>query len=246
PAREGGDRHQLDHGHAEVAEVVEPLDRRVERSPRGERAQVQLVDHRPVQRRAPPAAVAPAEGGMVIAAAHPLRAERLPRGTRVRQRRPAVQPERVIGPAGCVTHVSLPPAGRCRRAHGVPVPQRLHLDPPRGGRPDPEGGHATPPGCGAGPVPGPPAAGRPGTSSATGNRLVRLDSSGRGPAWVTPVSTSRHGPGGTGNTVSAQPPRRRSPPVSLVATVTAAPPAGAPRRNDTACPAAGPSASSGR
>ena len=43
---------------------------------------------------------------------------------------------------------------------------------------------------------------------------------------ATPVSTSRHGPGGSGSAVSAQPPRRRSPPGSLVATVTAAAAAG--------------------
>ncbi|MEJ7757000.1 MAG: hypothetical protein WKF83_12430 [Nocardioidaceae bacterium] len=47
PSGNAGDRHQLDDVDAELDEVVEPLDRRRRRCPsRGERADVQLVQHR--------------------------------------------------------------------------------------------------------------------------------------------------------------------------------------------------------
>ncbi len=44
-AVEGVDGQQLDEVDAEFDEVIEPFDRRVERAVRGERAEVQLVDH---------------------------------------------------------------------------------------------------------------------------------------------------------------------------------------------------------
>jgi len=71
-------RHQLDGVHAEVAQLIEPPDGGVERALGRERADVQLVDHRAGQRAAPPAAVGPAERRMIIAAAQPVDAGRLP------------------------------------------------------------------------------------------------------------------------------------------------------------------------
>jgi hypothetical protein len=38
-------RHELDHGHAQFHQMIEFLDRRIERTGRRERAEVQLVDH---------------------------------------------------------------------------------------------------------------------------------------------------------------------------------------------------------
>jgi hypothetical protein len=71
-------RHQLDGVHAEVAQLIEPPDSGVERALGRERADVQLVDHRSGQRAAPPAPVGPAERRMIIAAAQPVDAGRLP------------------------------------------------------------------------------------------------------------------------------------------------------------------------
>ena len=78
-AGERGDRHDLHRVHAELAQVVQPPDGRVERPLGGERADVQFVDHRPVQRPAAPAPVGPGERRVVVGAARPVDAERLPR-----------------------------------------------------------------------------------------------------------------------------------------------------------------------
>ena len=85
--------------HAELAQVVQPPDGRVQRPLRGERADVQLVDHRPAQRRAAPAAVGPGEGRRgrrsgsarrcrtaAAASAGRAAARRRPAGTRSRSR----------------------------------------------------------------------------------------------------------------------------------------------------------------
>ena len=54
-------RHQLDRGHAELGEVIEPLDHRRER-PRGrECADVELVDDRFFPRAPAPRVIAPVE-----------------------------------------------------------------------------------------------------------------------------------------------------------------------------------------
>ncbi len=66
PAGELPHRHQLERGDAEVAEVVEPVDDRVEGAGGRERADVQLVDHLLVQRPEAPAVVAPREAARVV------------------------------------------------------------------------------------------------------------------------------------------------------------------------------------
>ena len=65
-AGERGQRHQLDHRHAEIREVVQTLDGGVQRPLRGERADVQLVDHRAGERRAAPVPVRPRERRVVV------------------------------------------------------------------------------------------------------------------------------------------------------------------------------------
>jgi hypothetical protein len=62
---EGRHRHQLDRGHAEVAQLAEVRDHAVERSFFTEGADVELVAHELLQRHAAPRLVAPAEGGRV-------------------------------------------------------------------------------------------------------------------------------------------------------------------------------------
>ncbi len=56
-AGERVDRHHLDEIHAELDQVVELVDRRVESAGRGEGSDVQLVDHRALRRAAGPAGV---------------------------------------------------------------------------------------------------------------------------------------------------------------------------------------------
>ena len=74
-----------------VDEVVEVLDRRVERALRRERADVQLVDHRAGQRDAAPGLVGPAERLVVDDGAEAVRAVREPQRTRVGERLAAVE-----------------------------------------------------------------------------------------------------------------------------------------------------------
>ena len=61
-AAERVDRHQLDEVDAEIDQIVQLLDRRVEGAVRGERADVQFVDHRALDRAARPVAVGPRVG----------------------------------------------------------------------------------------------------------------------------------------------------------------------------------------
>ncbi len=131
-AWERRDRHQLDRVHAEVTQVVQPPDGGVEGALRGERADVQLVDHRSVQRPAPPARVGPAERGVIIGAAQPLDAERLPQRPRVGQHLTAVDAEAVVDAGRHVRHLRAPPAGARPggglQAHRIAPPRDLHLD----------------------------------------------------------------------------------------------------------------------
>ncbi len=59
PTRELGHRHELDRGHAQLAQLREARNDAVERPLRRERADVQLVEDQLVERDAAPAAVAP-------------------------------------------------------------------------------------------------------------------------------------------------------------------------------------------
>ena len=60
-ARKVGHRHQLDRRHAQVVQVVQPLDQRVERARVGRRPDMQLVDQRVFERDAAPIAIRPGE-----------------------------------------------------------------------------------------------------------------------------------------------------------------------------------------
>ncbi|COV66511.1 Uncharacterised protein [Mycobacterium tuberculosis] len=55
----GIDRHQLDEVDSEIDQVIQLFDGGVERASRGERADVQLVDHRALDRPPRPASVGP-------------------------------------------------------------------------------------------------------------------------------------------------------------------------------------------
>src|SRR5439155_15832769 len=207
----------------------------------GERADVHLVDHRAVQGAAAPAAVGPAEGGMIIGAAGALDAERLARGARVGQELAVIQPEPVVDAGRHVGYVRAPPSGAAAGvllSHRVALPGDLDVDPPRSRGPDAERGHRMLPSARSW---NSSSQTRSGMSSATGSRLVSSSRGGRRPACLTPVNTSRQCSSGSGRAVSAQPPRRRRPAGSRVTTVTAWP----PRRKANAWPAAGPSAASG-
>ena len=63
--REGGHRQYLDEVHAEIYQVIEPLNRGLEGARRGERADVQLVDKLAEQLPPSPAFGLPVECGVV-------------------------------------------------------------------------------------------------------------------------------------------------------------------------------------
>ena len=120
-AGELGDRHQLDHRHAELGERRQVRDRARERALGAERPDVQLVDHRVVQARGAEVAVLPVDAVRVEHPRRPAQPLRLPARAGVGQRRP-VEHELVVvarggvdrRPRGCRSR--RPRArGRCRR-----------------------------------------------------------------------------------------------------------------------------------
>ena len=148
-ARERGDRHQLDQVDAELAQVVQPFDGRVEGALRGEGADVQLVEDRPGS--GGPARRRTRRSRRGHDRARPVRPVGLPPRPRVGQRRAAVQAEGVVGPAGAARR-RVPPAV-VGRPHRVPSPA-THLDRPAAGA-QTRDGVSRPTRCGTG------AAGRP-------------------------------------------------------------------------------------
>ena len=134
-AGERGHRHQLHHRNAEIGQVVKPPDRGVQRPLRGERADVQLVDHRAGRRRAPPASVRPGERRVVVGPAPAGRTRRLPGRAGVGQRLAAVKPERVVGPgqADRARHIGAPPPRPASRRHRVQPSGHVDVH-PSGGR----------------------------------------------------------------------------------------------------------------
>ena len=216
--------------------MIEALDRGVECAARGESTDVQFVDHRARQRTAPPASIGPVESGVVVALTRTGRSGWLPRRAGIRQQVAAVQPEPVTRIWSRVGIRDGPPAtgGRGHLVHGCP--QISAVTCLAAGRPHPELGHAVA-----------AASSSPCTSSATGSSAVTsasLSRLRRAPVArnSAPVSRSCQRPAGTASTVSRQPPDRRRPPGSLVATVTAWP----ARQNATTCEAAEPLTCNGR
>ena len=121
-AREFGNRHQLDVRDAELGQMVEAIDRRIEGSRRREGANMQLIHDRGIERRGIPAGVGPGEVGMIDDARAAVHAVRLRLRARIGQRRfSAVEDEGII---------RRPP----RRAESRPSTIRRPREPSRGGR----------------------------------------------------------------------------------------------------------------
>ena len=79
------DRQQLDQVDAEIDQMVELVDGRVQRAGRGEGADVQLVDHRTRQLPPGPRAVGPVVRGRIEGPARPVHTARLPAAPRIGQ-----------------------------------------------------------------------------------------------------------------------------------------------------------------
>ena len=141
-------RQQLEVGDAEVDEVGQLLDRRLERPLRRERADVGLVDQRSRQRRRPPPqVVGPLEGAVVDEPRRTVHAVGLELRARIGEARPAVERELVVGPRGGLRHLDRPPARPFGRRHRHPAPLgRQHEIHPlrRPGRPHRERRHRAP------------------------------------------------------------------------------------------------------
>jgi hypothetical protein len=84
-AGERGDRHQLDRRDAELAQAAQVGDRGIERALLGERADVQLVQHRVAKRRRLESLVGPREPARVEQPRPPPQAVRLPARRGVRE-----------------------------------------------------------------------------------------------------------------------------------------------------------------
>jgi hypothetical protein len=138
--RELRDRHELDVRDAETPEMAEPLDDSIEGAGGREGADVELVDHSGRQRRRLPARVRPVKGRVVDAPRRAVDALRLPRRSRVRQRRAPVEYEGVVGARSCVRHLCRPPPAPAGR-HGMARPPERQLHAVSQRRPDAEPGH---------------------------------------------------------------------------------------------------------
>ena len=99
-AREGGHGHQLDRGHAELAERGQTGDDGVEGALVGERADVHLVEHELVELEAAAADVGPPKGSMVDDGRGSAYAVGLMRRARIGIRLRAVEREEVLGAGG--------------------------------------------------------------------------------------------------------------------------------------------------
>ncbi len=141
-AGEVGDRHQLDRRHAQGAQVVQPLDQRVERPRVRRRADMQLVDDQVLQRDAAPARVRPREHRRVDDLRGAVDAVGLEARRRVGARVAAVQPVHIARARPEPREV----AGEVARAFGseregaglAPLLVQHDLDVPGIGGPDAE------------------------------------------------------------------------------------------------------------
>ena len=105
-----GHGQQFDPVDAERHQVVQPLDHGVEGAGRGEGAHVELVQDRAAQRNAAPAAVVPAERGVVDDPGRAVHPVGLPRGAG-------------IGPSGAAIETKLVVAARLRASGACRVHQ---------------------------------------------------------------------------------------------------------------------------
>jgi hypothetical protein len=126
---DGVDRQHFDQVDAQVGEVVEALDRGVERAGRGERADVQLVEDAAGQLAAGPGLVCPDVPAAVVEPGGAVHAAGLPAGARVGQRGLVVaEQEGVGGPRLRSRHVGVPPAG-VAGGHGMGGPVHQYANP---------------------------------------------------------------------------------------------------------------------
>ena len=129
-AVDGVDRQHLDEIDAQRHEVVEPLDRGVERATLGERADVALVEHRARKLPPGPGAVGPEERVVVVAARRRVDSGRLP----------AASAGRAAGSRRRRAGRRTPCRGRHRRCRRATNPRRPASTCGPGGRPAPEPG----------------------------------------------------------------------------------------------------------
>ena len=230
--------------------MVEVLDRRVERPLRGERAHVQLVDHRAAHRPAPPAGVRPAEGRVIVGAARAVGAQRLPGRPRVRQRVAAVDPERVVGPGAdasgrSASHQPGVAAGRIGCGSRRPWPP-IPVAPRPARRPEPTPGirslvrFSARAGRRAGVSAARDSSGRGSASGGTGQHVPPRASVGRGSDGPGPAAAARQAsrqPGDHGDRVPAPGEADRVPgrrPLAVSAAYSPANQAGCARRSRSA------------
>ena len=136
-AGELGHRHQLDGVDAQLGQVAQVPDRPVEGARGREGADMALVQDGPGQRQPAPAAVVPAERGVVDDPGRAVHPVRLRAGARVGPGRAAIQAVRVVAARPRIRRLPRPPAaiGRGHR-HRLPVEHQVNPLRPRG--PDPE------------------------------------------------------------------------------------------------------------
>src|ERR1041384_4856588 len=81
--RELRHRHEFDMCHAELNQVIQPIDSAFERTLECERPHMQLVENRGGQGRSLPTLIAPGEVGMIQRAGRTVDAVGLPRRSRI-------------------------------------------------------------------------------------------------------------------------------------------------------------------
>src|SRR3954451_967036 len=186
-ARELHDRQELDVGDPERHEVIEPLDRGIERATLRERPDVELVENRVGERARLERLVVPGERVVVDESGQPVHAVRLRCRAGVRKRSLSVEQEAVVGARPRLGDDERPPvAARARhRATILAGSAEGELDARGSRRPHAECRHVT-----------------SRSSTATGNRPSRSASRRDPPSIIPPASASRHLPGGS-STVAA-------------------------------------------
>ena len=122
---EGVDRHHFDEVDAEIHQIVQLLDRRVESAARSERADVQFVDHPALDRGARPVVVGPCVGIGPPELRAGMHTVGLARGTRIGQHRRVVVENEPVARIRSGVDLGTPPAV-VRRGHLVQ--RAVHVD----------------------------------------------------------------------------------------------------------------------